>query len=225
MRADDGAVFNSAVRMVLALAVKSGWDRTVGTCTSALAQAAVSGPSALRSLSREVIEAVCRETGKAQILVASVQRVIDSQRFFDQIGQHISRFPQIFDEMYLASTAYGFGLYDAAVFHAMRLTEFLLKQVASCVGVPYAPSWDALRQKLSKEIDRRSATPSKEWKECQPFFASLLFDIQSISRACRNPALHDLTTHYSQDEAHRILTAVAGLSKHICEELPEGVLP
>jgi hypothetical protein len=135
-----------------------------------------------------------------------------------------ARFPELSAEFYLMCGAYSVGFYDAAVFHSMRVTEFLLKRVAVWLGVSVSPSWDAIRQRLSKEIDRRTRSEDRRWQQYESFFSSLLFDIQAISKEYRNTVMHDLGTHYDPGSTRLVLVAVEGLVHHITKSLPEDVL-
>lgn len=130
------------------------------------------------------------------------------------------KFPDTVDEFQKAGRCFAYGENTACVFHLMRVTDFLLRKVADSLPVSYdARNWDGIGKKITAEMEKKYQTKTDDWKKNEPFYAEILTDIQAISRAHRNPALHELEKKYDEREASYLLTVIEAFARHVAGKL------
>lgn len=224
LRKQDISDFQDALQLLTGVSRRAEWYGAVSRLEELLKSSQTAVPGQVPALSAQARNIVHLQSQAAKFVVVSQERIGENAKMTTAYRQGAARFPELSSEFTLICGTYAVGFYDAAVFHSMRVTEFLLKKVAACMGVTFSPSWDALRQRLSKEIDRRTRSADLRWQKHEAFFSSILFDIQAISKECRNGVVHDLGTKYDRDSARRVLAAVEGLVCHVANTLPEGSL-
>lgn len=124
------------------------------------------------------------------------------------------------EEFYKAGRCYAYGENTACVFHLMRITEFYLTKVAQSLQSGFDPiNWGAIAQLITKKMEEKYQNKTVDWKSVEPFYAGILCDIQALSRAHRNSALHNLNRTYDETEARKMLDVVEDLAKHVAEKL------
>ena len=131
------------------------------------------------------------------------------------------KFPDAVDELQRAGRCFAYGENTACVFHLMRVTDFLLRNVSdSLPGVSYdSRNWQAIGDNIRKRIEQKYQTKTDDWKKKEPFYAEILTDIQAISRGHRNPALHELEKKYDEREGRYMLTVIERFAQHVAEKL------
>ena len=134
-------------------------------------------------------------------------------------------FPRAHDEIQTAGRCYAYGEPTACVFHLMRVIDAGLRSVAASLAVSYdARNWSGIGQKIQSKMEEKYSTKTDDWKRSEPFYASILTDIQAISRGHRNPVLHELEKKYTEGEAHYLITVTGAFMVHLAEngikELP-----
>jgi hypothetical protein len=127
-------------------------------------------------------------------------------------------FPRAHQEMQSAGRCYAYGEPTACVFHLMRVIDAGLRSVANSLQVNYdARNWSGITDKIEKEMGKKYPDKSEDWKKSEPFYASVLTDIQAISRAHRNPALHEIERKYTDSDAYYLITVVERFMGHLAE--------
>ena len=102
----------------------------------------------------------------------------------------------------------------------MRVVDFYLCKVAGKLEIDYDPrSWSAVGKFIAKQMEQKYHTKTDDWKQGEPFYASVLSDLNAIGRAHRNPAIHDLDKKYDDREAKHMLDIVESFAKHVAEGL------
>jgi hypothetical protein len=135
-------------------------------------------------------------------------------------GVLFDKYPDTVDEFQRAGRCFAFGENTACIFHLMRVTEFYLNKVADSLGVPFNPlGWDHIGKHLTKEMEKKYHDKTAAWKSSEPFYASVLTDIQAISKGHRNSALHDIERKYEERDASYMLTVIEQFSTHVAEKL------
>jgi hypothetical protein len=134
-------------------------------------------------------------------------------------------FPRAHEEIQSAGRCYAYGEPTACVFHLMRVIDAGLRSVAASLGISYdAQNWSGIGQKIQSRMEEKYSTKIDAWKQSEPFYASVLTDIQGISRGHRNPVLHELEKKYADSEAHYLMTVTEAFMSHLAEngmkELP-----
>ncbi len=66
-------------------------------------------------------------------------------------------------------------------------------------------------------MEEKYSTKTDDWKQLEPFYASILTDIQAISRGHRNPTLHEIEKKYTDADAHYLLTVTEAFMNHLAE--------
>ena len=121
-------------------------------------------------------------------------------------------------EMQCAGRCYAYGEPTACVFHLIRVVDSGLRSVAKSLEVGYdARNWSGIAKNIQSKMEKKYPNKTEEWKQLEPFYAGVLTDIQAISRAHRNPALHEIERKYSDADAHYLLTVVDGFMRHLAE--------
>jgi hypothetical protein len=134
-------------------------------------------------------------------------------------------FRRAHEEMQSAGRCYAYGEPTACVFHLMRVVDAGFRSVAASLGINYdARNWSGIGQKIQSKMEEKYSTKTDDWKQSEPFYASILTDIQAISRGHRNPVLHELEKKYTDSEAHYLMTVTEAFMAHLSEngikELP-----
>jgi len=130
-----------------------------------------------------------------------------------------SKFPEIRGEIREAGKCISVDRHTAAVFHLMRIIEFGLKKMSSELGIPYAPSWEAYINQLSKILDSKNyKNLTDDQKNKREFYRNILTDITSIKQSCRNPTMH-FNDVYDEEQAKNIFTGVKAFIKHLASNL------
>ena len=127
-------------------------------------------------------------------------------------------FPLAHAEIQSAGRCYALGEPTACVFHLMRVIDAGLRSVADSLGVGYdARNWSGIGDKIQKKMEEKYQIKTEEWKRSEPFYASILTDIQSISRGHRNPVLHEVERKYTDADARYLLTVTEAFMQHLSE--------
>jgi hypothetical protein len=67
------------------------------------------------------------------------------------------------------------------------------------------------------KMEQKYQNKSTDWKQREPFYAAVLTDIRSISRAHRNPALHDIDRKYSDSDAKYLIEVTKAFMTHLAD--------
>jgi hypothetical protein len=127
-------------------------------------------------------------------------------------------FPMAHEEIQSAGRCYAYGEPVACVFHLMRVIDAGLRSVADSLNIPYnARNWSGIADKLQSNMEEKYKNKTDDWKQKEPFYASILTDIQSISRAHRNPVLHEVEKKYTDADAFYLLTVTERFMGHLAE--------
>jgi len=127
-------------------------------------------------------------------------------------------FPQTCNELRSAGRCYSYGEPTACVFHLMRVIDAGLRSVAASLGISYdARNWSGIGQKIQAKMEEKYVGKTDEWKKSEPFYASILTDIQAISRGHRNPVLHEIEKKYTDSEAHYLMTITEAFMSHLAD--------
>jgi hypothetical protein len=130
------------------------------------------------------------------------------------------KYPDTIDEFQRAGRCFAYGENTACIFHLMRVTEFYLIKVATSLSVSFNPiNWGAIGQHITKEMEKKYQDKTIDWRQSEPLYAEILTDIQALSRAHRNPALHDIDKKYDEREASNMLTIIEGFAIHVANKL------
>jgi hypothetical protein len=136
-----------------------------------------------------------------------------------------SRFPSTSFDIREAGNCIASGRHTACVFHLMRVLEVGLKAFAFRWGIPYAPSWESYLKQLNKLLAMDWKDKSEDFKQNEPFIRSVSGDILTIKHSWRNPAVHNVSSVYTQEEASKIfdtaMSLMSALAAHL-EELTAG---
>lgn len=133
-----------------------------------------------------------------------------------QDSQIFTNFPKAFNEILSAGRCYAYGETTASVFHLMRVIDSGLRLVYQSLGETYdARNWDGIGKKIENEMAKKYPDKSEDWKQKEPFYAEILTDIRSISRAHRNPALHDIERKYTDGDAKYLIEVTRAFMLHL----------
>jgi hypothetical protein len=125
-------------------------------------------------------------------------------------------FPSANDDISEAGNCLAVYRNTATVFHSMRVVEVGLRALATELGIPYAPSWEAYIRQLKTIIEADWKSKPADMRLKQPFYKDVLGDIEAIKLAWRNPTMH-VARSYGPQEAERIYIAV----KHLMARLAD----
>ena len=107
----------------------------------------------------------------------------------------------------------------------MRVVDTGLRCVAGSLGVTYdARTWSGIGDTIQKKMEQKHRDKIDAWKQAEPFYASVLTDIQAISRGHRNAALHDIARKYTESEAFYLITVVTAFIKHLADNGMQEIL-
>ena len=127
-------------------------------------------------------------------------------------------FPEAHKELQRAGRCFSYGEQTACVFHLMRVIDSGLRLVYASLGEQYdARNWDGIAKKIESEMEKKYKDKTDDWKKNEPFYASVLTDIRSISRAHRNPALHDIDRKYTDDDAKYLIEVTKAFMTHLAD--------
>jgi hypothetical protein len=100
----------------------------------------------------------------------------------------------------------------------MRVIDAGLRSVADSLAISYdARNWSGIGEKIQKSMELKYQHKTDEWKRSEPFYASVLTDLQAISRAHRNPVLHEVERKYTDAEARYLIAVVEAFMQHLCD--------
>jgi hypothetical protein len=98
----------------------------------------------------------------------------------------------------------------------MRVIDMGFRCVASSLAIPYSPgTWRAIGDGIEKKMAAKYQEKTEDWKSVEPFYASVLLDIQAISRSHRNPTMHDLERKYTEAEAEYLFKITEHFLLHL----------
>jgi len=127
-------------------------------------------------------------------------------------------FPRAHDEIQCAGRCYAYGESTACVFHLMRVIDSGLCAVADSLNVSHdARNWSGIGAKIQNKMEEKYQTKTDAWKQSEPFYASILTDIQAISRGHRNPVLHEIERKYTDAEARYLLAVTEAFVGHLAD--------
>ena len=127
-----------------------------------------------------------------------------------------SSFPRSASEIIAAGRCLAFGEGTAAVFHLMRAIDMGLRSVAASLAISYtASNWKGVGDAIEKRMSAKYQEKATDWKQKEPMYASILVDIQAISRAHRNPVMHELDQKYTETEAEYLFTVTEHFIEHL----------
>ncbi|MDP1838955.1 MAG: hypothetical protein Q8N31_04690 [Reyranella sp.] len=129
------------------------------------------------------------------------------------------RFPDSIDDIVGSGKCLAAEQGTASVFHAMRVMEDGLKQLAKPLGIPYAPSWESYIRQITKIFETPYKKRAANWKKNGSFFRDVLGDLQSVKFAWRNPTMH-IVKKYTPDEAEDIFRSVRTFMQRLAAGLP-----
>lgn len=170
----------------------------------------------------ELIRRISEELDRHQFgyIPSDRQRYVDPKWLWDTDIDCADDTDEVIREFHAAGRCYAFDESTACVFHLMRIVDWCLRKVAASLSIAYdASNWRGIGKKISDEMEKKYQTKTDEWKKQEPFYAEILTDIQAISRAHRNPALHDIQKNYEPKEALYMLTVVEEFSNHVARNL------
>jgi hypothetical protein len=153
----------------------------------------------------------------------------DKAKFLDQNWLSNSKineaFPSAVPEFKRAGRCFAYTENTACVFHLMRVVDLGLRTVAASLQASYdARNWSGIADKINKLMEQKYQLKTDEWKKSEPFYASVLTDIQAISKAYRNEGVHDARRVYEEADADYLLTVVehfmANLAANGMKETP-----
>jgi hypothetical protein len=129
-----------------------------------------------------------------------------------------SAFPEAFAEFQRAGYCYAFDECTASVFHLMRVIDSGLRLVCKSLGQTYDNrNWDGIGKKIEAEMSKKYQDRSADWRKAEPFYSEVLTDIVAISRAHRNPALHDIERKYSDADAKYLIEVTKAFMVHLAK--------
>ena len=127
-------------------------------------------------------------------------------------------FPRAFQELQSAGRCYAYGECTAAVFHLMRVIDSGLRLVYESLGETYdARNWDGIAKKIESDMGKKHQDKTDSWRAKEPFYSGILTDIRSISRAHRNPALHEIERKYPDADARYLIDVTKAFMSHLSE--------
>jgi hypothetical protein len=157
---------------------------------------------------------------KLRVVAREKSRFVDDNWLENSILA--KKYPETIDEFHHAGRCYAYGENAACVFHLMRAAEFYLTKVGKSLtpALPFDPkNWMEIGRHITREMEKKYQDKSVDWRSSEPFYAGVLTDIQALSRAHRNPALHDLEKKYDETEAKRMIDIILGLAEHVAEKI------
>jgi hypothetical protein len=98
----------------------------------------------------------------------------------------------------------------------MRVIDAGLRSVAASLQIVYeSRNWGGIGRAIETRLEQKHQDKSHSWKKSEPFYASVLTDIQAISRGHRNAALHEIERKYTDGEAEYLFTMTEGFMRHL----------
>lgn len=132
-------------------------------------------------------------------------------------------FPNATKELVRAGNCFAASEDIACVFHCMRAVEIALRAVYSCLGLSLPAtsnrSWGNYCNAIRDEIVRRG----KAWARAGEF-QEILTTLVNVKDGWRNSSLH-VDASYSEEDAKRILAAVAFFIEKVSSRMDEQGLP
>jgi hypothetical protein len=179
---------------------------------------------ALFMLAVSMLGSVTHALGRPQFKVIPTEKL----RFFDQPRKEfgdavVTRFGPIEFDVEEAGKCYAAGRDTASVFHLMRIMEVGLRALGASLNDPRLdpkrnPSWDAILQKCSEELDKPLKDRSVEWRQDEEFYSYATANLRAVKNAWRNPTIH-VERRYEPDEAEDVWNAVRAFMRHLSQKL------
>ena len=129
------------------------------------------------------------------------------------------RFSKAIDDIEDAKKCAALGQGTASVMHLMRIMEIGLKEIASGLGIPYAPSWESYLSQIQSNIALNHKKKTTKWKSIEKFYRDVSGDLISVKQAWRNPTMH-IERRYSPEEAREIMASVKTFMQRLADGLP-----
>jgi hypothetical protein len=128
------------------------------------------------------------------------------------------RFPSVSREVMEVGKCLAVGRGTACVFHLMRVLEAGLRELSKALKVKIKkerPSWNDY---LTAIENKTKAVPGKKRhlsRSDEQFFSQAALHIRDISKAWRNPLVHEIADFYDDEEAMMIFVHVKNLMQHL----------
>lgn len=178
---------------------------------------AIRGDQALTSALKEIDERVFEELSNGQFRCLPSEKMYFVDRVLDGLDPLLeTNFPSVPDELSAGARCYVHNDNTACVFHLMRVVDLGLRCVAASLGITYtSQNWGGVSREISDKMKATPKTPA--WIKREPIYAEVLMDIQSISKAHRNPVIHEISKNYDDNEAGYLLTVVGTFISHLAK--------
>ncbi len=141
------------------------------------------------------------------------------------LGDKVAQaFPSAAFDVAEAGKCLATGRSTAAVLHLMRVVEVGLRALAVAINpsadVQANPTWDAVLQRGDREIAKRAADQSPEWRERAAFYTEAIANLRAVKAAWRNPTMH-VERKYTDEEAVDVFNAVKAFMRHLATQVRE----
>jgi hypothetical protein len=172
---------------------------------------------ALTSALKETAERVFEELSSREFRCLSREKMDFVNHVLNGLDPLIEmKFPSVPDELFAGGRCYVYNDNTACVFHLMRTVDLGLRCVAASLGITYtSQNWGGISREISAKMKMTPKTPA--WIKQEPIYAEVLMDIQAISKAHRNPVIHEISKNYNDSEAGYILTVVGTFISHLAK--------
>jgi hypothetical protein len=121
-------------------------------------------------------------------------------------------------ELQAASRCYSYDEDTACMFHLMRVLDFGFKLVAGSLGISYDNrNWVGIGQAIQSRMEKKYQEKTDNWRKAEPLYATILTDIQAVSRGHRNPVLHELDKQYDAKASYYMLIVTEAFTSHLAE--------
>ncbi len=127
-------------------------------------------------------------------------------------------FPSVAIEFVRAGHCFAYDESTACVFHLMRIVNAGLKATARSLGVVYdSRNWHSIGQEIQRRMEQKYQNKTEEWRKAEPLYASVLTDIQAISKGHRNDVIHQIEKTYDDKEAYELIIITRGFIRHLAK--------
>jgi hypothetical protein len=141
----------------------------------------------------------------------------------NQMGQEVlTRFPDLALDIHHAYSCWALDLSTACVFHLVRIVETGLRELAAVLHlqVKDRPMWNDYLVAIENHVRPPGGGKGTLSREEEIFYSDMVAHIRAISRAWRNPVVHEIAASYENDEATKILNNIEALMQSISAHLP-----
>jgi hypothetical protein len=154
-----------------------------------------------------------------ELLFQIPREMIRFYQWGDGIGSELREsFPSCLGEFEAAGRCIAYGEATAAVFHLVRVMDKGFRVVADSIKYKYENSnWGGIGRAIRDIIHANGKNHSDEWKAKEKLYSTVLADITGISKAHRNPTLHELERKYTDGEAEHFFVLTERLMLHLSE--------